>query len=62
MAICIKTMIRAEEEDVGVDLREEEVEGVAVTAIAVNRGVVTTIHTTPAHIPEENSTHQEEIT
>ena len=61
MTICIRTIIRAEEESVGVDLSEEEAEGVVVIAIAVNRQIVTATHTAIAHIPEDNVIHQVKI-
>ena len=59
MIICIKIIIRAEEEDVGVALQEEEVEDVVVTAIVANRQVITVTPTETAHIQAESATHRE---
>ena len=50
MIICIKIIIRADEEDVGVDLQEDGVEDVVATKIAANRRVITATHTETAHI------------
>ena len=59
MIICIKVIIRAEEEDVGVALQEEGVEDVVVTEIVASRQVITVTPTETAHMPAEIATHRE---
>ena len=62
MIICIKIIIRAEEEDVDVDLQEDGVEDVVVIAIVTNRRVITATPMETAHTQAESVTHREKTT